>query len=136
MKIITLLFLILTATVALAGETNNIIPNGVAVTSVPNCNGSEAEGIATYSRTLANGWGYAVDTNGNTVFRATYTNSTHVNIQAFGKGGDNYCSTSNSVTIPNPPRSTKYRFTLFFTDPNDVPSGTNLCPLQVINFNP
>jgi len=120
-----------------AGDTNNIIPNGVAVASVPNCKGGpEAEGIATYSRTLTNGWGYSVDTNGNTVFKATYTNSTRVNIQAYGKRGDVYCSTSNSITIPNPPFSPKYRFTLFFADAADVPASTNLCPLQVVNILP
>jgi len=76
-------------------------------------------GYVNYKKTIAQGWGWAPDTtNGNTVFFATDTNRTDTKVQYVGKLGDNGCA-QTLVTVPNPPVSTVYRFTIYFT--NNVP---------------
>jgi Immunoglobulin domain len=95
------------------------------------CPGSYA-GYVIYSKTVQQGWGWAPDTsNGNTVFTASDTNRTDTKIQYGGAYGDNGCN-QTSVTVPNPPYSPVYRFTIFFT--NNVP--TNAYPITLDGFKP
>lgn len=135
MKLLTSFILALSAGTLLAGDIV-IYPNGIVTGTGPNCIGGSYAGYAVYARTLSNGWGWAPDTNGNTVFTATYTNNVTLNLQSAGKNGDVICSTSNSLQIANPPFSTKYRFTIFFHNASQIPTSTNQCGLVLHNFLP
>jgi hypothetical protein len=79
-----------------------------------------------------NGWGWMPDkTNGNTIFTASDTNRTNTKIQYVGEYGDIGCN-QTTVTIPNPPFSPQYEFTIYFT--NNVP--TNAYPMTLSGFYP
>ena len=94
------------------------------------CPGSYT-GYVFYSKTVANGWGWAPSTN-TTVFKATDGGGrTDTKVDFVGKSNDTGCN-QTSVTIPNPPTSTKYRFYIYFT--NSVPT-TNY-PIVLTGFDP
>ena len=85
-------------------------------------------GYASYSKTVAQGWGWAPT---NTVHTATDTNRTDTKVEFTGKLLDSGCN-QTTVTIPDPTVSTKYRFKVYFT--NNVP--TNTYPLVLEGFAP
>lgn len=87
-------------------------------------------GYVNYSKTPANGWGWDPITN-TTVFTATDNNRSNTKVLYSGDDGDSGCAPT-SVTIPNPPYSDAYRFTIYFT--NNVPT-TNY-PITLSGFNP
>lgn len=126
-----LLALALIATSAMA----DIVIYPLAISHVsgssPPCPGAYV-GYATYSRTIANGWGWAPDTNNFTVFTATDTNSAGTKVQIVGKNLDSYCG-QTTTSVANPPQSPKYRFTVYFT--NNIPPNTNY-PLVLHGFLP
>ncbi|HEV2331399.1 MAG TPA: immunoglobulin domain-containing protein [Verrucomicrobiae bacterium] len=89
-------------------------------------------GYVNYTKPYTNGWGWTPDTtNGNTVFTATDANQTNTKIEYVGEWADEGCS-QTTVTVPNPPISPAYRFTIYFT--NNVP--TNAYPITLSGFNP
>jgi hypothetical protein len=89
-------------------------------------------GYINYTKTIANGWGWAPDTsNSNTVFTASDTNRADTKIQFVGKYGDNACN-QTSVTVSYPAMSPVYRFTIYFT--NNVP--TNAYAITLDGFLP
>jgi len=109
-------------------------PNGINTNGGNFGNGCPGKFIASavYARTIANGWGWAPDTNHFSSFHMSFTNDTHVQLQYGGKFGDTGCQTTNYVTIPsgtNGPYSPKYRFTVYFLAGATVPTSTNQCPL-------
>lgn len=88
-------------------------------------------GYVNYTKTVSQGWGWAPSTN-TTIHTATDgAGRTDTKIQYLGRSGDNGCG-QTTVTIPDPTFSTKYRFTIFFT--NNVP--TNAYPITLSGFNP
>jgi hypothetical protein len=132
-----------TRSASLMVYTNSIDPqtgvDPVVVFSLPvlgsgsqgTCPGHYA-GYVNYTKTIGNGWGWAPDTsNGNTVFTAADTNRTDTKILYTGKYGDGGCN-QTSVTVPNPPVSPVYRFTIYFT--NNVP--TNAYSITLNGFQP
>ena len=98
--------------------------------TIAGCPGTYAGSV---SYTKANpAWGWAPDTANTTVFTAADGGGrTDTKIYFQGKLGDNGCNLS-TVTVPNPPTSTKYRFTIYF--PNNVPT-TNY-PIILTGFLP
>lgn len=94
------------------------------------CPGSYA-GYVNFTKTVAQGWGWAPDTN-TTVHTASDITRTDTKIQYGGKNGDSGCQ-QTTVTVPHPTVSSKYRFTIYF--PNNVPS-TNAYPITLVGFNP
>jgi len=94
-----------------------------------NCPGPYV-GYVSYARTIAQGWGWA-PTAGTSVHTATDLNRTDTKVQYFGKFGDPGCN-QTSVTVPHPPYSPKYRFTIYFT--NNVP--TSAYPITLVGFDP
>jgi hypothetical protein len=89
-------------------------------------------GYVNYTKSVTNGWGWAPDTNnGNTIFTASDTNRTNTKIEYVGEFGNNGCNQA-TVTIPNPPISPVFRFSIYFT--NNVP--TNAYPITLGGFNP
>jgi Immunoglobulin domain len=89
-------------------------------------------GYVNYTKTVANGWGWAPDTtNGNTSFIASDTNRPDTKIQYAGKYGDNGCD-QTGVAVPSPAISPVYRFTIYFT--NNVP--TNAYAITLDGFKP
>ena len=93
------------------------------------CPGSYA-GYVNYTKTVAQGWGWAPSTNSTTIFTAADGGGrTNTKIVYLGKRTDNGCG-QTSVTIPNPPYSSVYRFTIYF--PNNVPT-TNY-PIALTGF--
>jgi hypothetical protein len=89
-------------------------------------------GYVNYTKTATNGWGWAPDTtNGNTTFTASDTNRVDTKVEYGGEYGDNGCNPT-TVTVPNPPFSPVYRFTIFFT--NNVP--TNAYSITLDGFKP
>ncbi|HEV2319082.1 MAG TPA: immunoglobulin domain-containing protein [Verrucomicrobiae bacterium] len=89
-------------------------------------------GYVNFTKPYTNGWGWSPDTtNGNTVFTATDNNQTNTKVQYYGAYGDIGCN-QTTVTVPNPPYSPVYRFTIYFT--NNVP--TNAYPITLSGFNP
>jgi hypothetical protein len=89
-------------------------------------------GYVNYTKPYTNGWGWAPDTtNGNTVFTATDNNQTNTKVEYVGAYGDEGCN-QTTVTVPNPPYSPVYRFTIYFT--NNVP--TNAYPITLSGFKP
>ena len=94
------------------------------------CPGSYA-GYVIYSKTVANGWGWAPSTN-TTMFKAVDGGGrTDTKVEFIGKSNDTGCN-QTTVTIPNPPTSTKYRFKIYF--PSNVPT-TNY-PVVLTGFDP
>jgi hypothetical protein len=99
--------------------------------TIPGCPGTYA-GSVSYTKTIANGWGWVPDTNNTSVFTAADGGGrTNTKVVYLGKNLDSGCGT-NSVTVPNPPGSAVYRFTIYF--PNNVP-GTNY-PIVLTGFKP
>jgi hypothetical protein len=86
-------------------------------------------GLATYTKTIAQGWGWTPDTN-TTVHTATDTNRTNTRIEFDGKSGDHNCG-QTTIAVTNP-TSAAYRFTVYFT--NNVP--TNPYTIALDGFNP
>jgi hypothetical protein len=123
--------------------TNSIDPktgvDPVVVYSFPSAGGGSGGacpgpyvGYVNFQKPYTNGWGWSPDTtNGNTLFTATDDNQTNTKVQYFGAYGDIGCN-QTTVTIPNPPFSPVYRFTIYFT--NSVP--TNVYPITLYGFNP
>ena len=87
-------------------------------------------GYVNYTKTAAQGWGWAPDS-GTTTHTATDTNRVDTKVQYAGKLGDTSCN-QTTVTVPDPTYSTKYRFTIYFT--NNVP--TNAYSIVLDGFNP
>lgn len=75
-----------------------------------------------------NTWGFIPLTN-TTTFTASDTGRTNSRVEYVGAYGDEGCHKTN-VTIPNPPYSPQYRFTIYF--PNKVPT-TNY-PITLTGF--
>ncbi|HEX3623989.1 MAG TPA: immunoglobulin domain-containing protein [Verrucomicrobiae bacterium] len=95
------------------------------------CPGSYV-GYVNFSKPYTNGWGWTADTtNNNTVFTAADNNQTNTKVVFVGEYMDNGCN-QTTVTVPNPPTSPAYRFTIYFT--NSVP--TNPYPITLSGFNP
>lgn len=89
-------------------------------------------GYISYTRTISQGWGWAPSTNSTTVFTAVDgSGRTDTVVVYLGKNGDNDCN-QTMVTIPNPPFSSKYRFSIYF--PSNVPT-TNY-PIVLTGFDP
>jgi len=110
----------------LAAITINAVPT-VSSGSNGVCPGSYA-GYVSYTKTTAEGWGWAPT---NTVHTATDTNRTDTKVVFEGKSGDSGCN-QTTVTVPHPTTSSKYRFYVYFT--NNVP--TNSYPLVLEGFSP
>jgi len=87
-------------------------------------------GYISYTRTVAQGWGWAPDTNSTTIFTAADGGGrTNTLVVYSGKNGDTGCG-QTSVAVPNLPPSPKYRFTIYFS--NNVPT-TNY-PIILMGF--
>ena len=94
------------------------------------CPGKYA-GYVNYTKTISQGWGWA-PTNGATVFTAADgSGRTDTTVVYGGINYDSGCN-QNSVTIPNPPYSPVYRFSIYF--PSNVPT-TNY-PIVLTGFSP
>ena len=87
-------------------------------------------GYVTYTKTPAQGWGWAPSTN-TTTYIASDNTRTNTKVEYVGDYGDNDCH-KITVTIPYPAVSPVYRFAIYFT--NQVPS-TNY-PITLTGFNP
>ncbi len=98
--------------------------------TIGTCPGSFA-GYINYTKTIAQGWGWVPATNTTTIFTASDgSGRTDTKIAYGGKYGDTGCN-QTTVTVPNPPPSPAYRFTIYF--PNNVPT-TNY-PIILTGFN-
>ncbi|HXS69098.1 MAG TPA: hypothetical protein VN761_09670 [Candidatus Polarisedimenticolia bacterium] len=95
------------------------------------CPGSYA-GYVNFIKPMSQGWGWLPDTNA-VALSAADQNRSDTKVQAFGYYGDTYCA-SNSVNIPVPAPSPKYRFTIFFPRGSQVP--TNSYPITLTGFQP
>jgi hypothetical protein len=93
------------------------------------CPGSYV-GYVNYTKTVAQGWGWepSADTS---VHTATDTNRADTKLYYYGKSADSGCN-QTTVSVPHPAYSTKYRFTIYFT--NNVP--TNAYAILLDGFNP
>jgi hypothetical protein len=88
-------------------------------------------GYVNYTKTVSQGWGWAPSTN-TTLHRASDgSGRTDTKVQYVGRSSDSGCA-QTTVAIPDPTFSTKYRFTIFFT--NNIP--TNAYPITLSGFNP
>jgi hypothetical protein len=86
-------------------------------------------GYVNYTKTISQGWGWAP---AGTVHKAADgSGRMDTKIVYVGISYDSGCH-QTSVTIPNPPISAKYRFSIYF--PNNVPT-TNY-PIVLTGFNP
>jgi hypothetical protein len=105
---------------------------GAPVVSSGNSSGCPGpySGFVNYTKTVSQGWGWAPSTN-TTVFIVTDTNRMDTKVQVMGKSGDIYCNQS-SDTIPNPPYSSKYRFTVYFPPNTQIP--TNAYAITLTGF--
>jgi hypothetical protein len=79
-----------------------------------------------------NAWGWTPATGTTTFTAANGGGCSNIKIQFQGEYGDSGCN-SSSVTIPNPPPSPSYQFTVYFGS-NPVPT-TNY-PIILTGFNP
>ena len=122
-----------------AASLNVVVPNlgqPVVVFGAPiagggtqgTCPGKYA-GYVNYTKTISQGWGWAPS--GTVHTAADGGGRTDTKIVYLGLSYDSGCH-QTSVTIPNPPISTNYRFTIYF--PNNVPT-TNY-PIVLTGFNP
>jgi hypothetical protein len=94
------------------------------------CPGSYA-GYVNYTKTISQGWGWAPLTN-TTIFTASDGGGrADTKVVYAGLSYDSGCN-QTTVTIPNPPISAKYRFSIYF--PTNVPT-TNY-PIILVGFNP
>jgi hypothetical protein len=89
------------------------------------------KGYVNYTKTPAQGWGWTPSTTNTTVFTASDNTRMNTKVEFVGGYGDEGCK-KTSVTVPNPPFSPAYRFTIYFT--NSVPT-TNY-PITLVGFNP
>ncbi len=87
-------------------------------------------GYVNYTKTVAQGWGWAPSTN-TTIHTATDINRVDTKVQYSGKRLDSGCD-QTTVAVPDPTYSTKYRFTIYFT--NNVP--TNSYSITLDGFDP
>jgi hypothetical protein len=87
-------------------------------------------GVVAYTKTVSQGWGWAPITGATVLTAADGSGRTDTKVQYFGAYGDNGCA-QTTVTIPYPPYSPVYRFTIYFT--NNVP--TNAYPIVLTGFN-
>jgi hypothetical protein len=113
------------------GGTVTLFAPPVCVTgSQGSCPGAYA-GYVSYTRTLAQGWGWApsADTTNHVATDCVRTDTT---VTYLGKFFDPGCA-PQSVTVPHPTFSPKYRFSIFF--PNNVPT-TNAYPITLEGFDP
>jgi hypothetical protein len=94
------------------------------------CPGNYA-GYVNYTKTISQGWGWAPAANTTTFTASDGGGRTDTKISYLGDYGDSGCN-QTTVTIPNPPPSPVYRFTIFF--PKKVPT-TNY-PIVLTGFNP
>jgi hypothetical protein len=94
------------------------------------CPGSYA-GYVNYTKTISQGWGWTPVSGATTLTASDGGGRTDTIIMYMGKYGDTGCN-QTSVTIPYPPPSPSYRFTIFF--PSNVPT-TNY-PIVLNGFNP
>lgn len=102
----------------------------VSGSSQGSCPGAYA-GYVLYTKTIAQGWGWA-PTSGTTVHTAADgTVRTDTKIVYNGKNVDWGCN-QTSVTVPDPTYSPKYRFAIYF--PSNVP--TNSYPITLGGFDP
>jgi len=85
------------------------------------------KGYVTYT---TNSFGWSPSTN-TTIYTATDTNRSNTKVEYVGDYGDSGCA-KTSVTIPYPPASTSYIFSICFT--NNVP--TNSYAITLSGFNP
>ena len=97
--------------------------------SLPPCPGAYA-GYVNYTKTVAQGWGWAPNTN-TTIYTASDMTRTNTKVEYVGAYGDEGCAKTN-VTIHYPPYSPVYRFSIYF--PSKVPT-TNY-PITLTGFNP
>jgi hypothetical protein len=88
-------------------------------------------GYVIYSKTIAQGWGWAPLTNTTVFTAADGGGRSDTKVTYMGVYGDTGCN-QTTVTIPNPPPSPVYRFTIYF--PTNVPT-TNY-PIILTGFNP
>jgi hypothetical protein len=86
-------------------------------------------GYVNFIKTASQGWGWA-PISGMVHTVSDGSGRTDTKIQYVGAYGDSGCG-QTPVTIPNPPFSPVYRFTIFFT--NNVP--TNAYPITLTGFN-
>ncbi len=93
------------------------------------CPGNYA-GYVNYTKTISQGWGWVPSTNTIVFTAADGSGRTDTKIMYGGKYGDTGCN-QTTVTIPNPPYSPSYRFTIFF--PTNVPT-TNY-PISLTGLN-
>ncbi len=98
--------------------------------SIGTCPGSYV-GYVSYRKTTADGWGWAPSTN-TTVHAASDTVRTDTKITFTGNLFDSGCQ-QTSVLVPDPPTSSKYRFTIYF--PTSIPA-TNAYPITLTGFEP
>jgi hypothetical protein len=103
------------------------VPSGGSSGSCP---GSYA-GYVNYTKTISQGWGWVPTAGTSNHTAADGTARTDTKVVYLGKSGDTGCN-QTSVTIPDPPYSAKYRFTIYF--PSDVP--TNSYPIVLTGFDP
>jgi hypothetical protein len=89
-------------------------------------------GYVAYTKTVSKGWGWAPITGATVLTAADGSGRTDTKIQYCGAYGDAGCA-QTTVTIPYPPYSPVYRFTIYFT--NNVPTSTNY-PIVLTGFNP
>lgn len=88
-------------------------------------------GWVAYTKPVSQGWGWAPTPGATTLTATDGSGRTDTKVQYVGAYGDNGCG-QTSVTIPYPPFSPVYRFTVYFT--NNVP--TNAYPITLTGFNP
>ncbi len=98
--------------------------------SIGTCPGSYV-GYVSYRKTVAQGWGWAPSTN-TTVHTASDTIRNDTKVVYNGSSNDTGCQ-QTIVTVPDPPTSSKYRFTIYF--PSSVPA-TNAYPITLTGFEP
>lgn len=107
------------------GQTNVITPSPATLISLRDCSGQKLQMGYNYTKTIANGWGWATNSQ---PLRAVAASNTFV-VHYFGKNGDSGCATG-AVTVPWPAPSPKYRFSLSY--PNVIGRSN----LTIIGFNP
>jgi len=122
-----------------AASLNVVVPNlgqPVCVFGLPKISGGTQNpcpgnyaGYVNYTKTISQGWGWAPS--GSVHTAADGGGRADTKISYLGEYGDTGCN-QTTVTIPNPPFSPVYRFTIFF--PNHVPA-TNY-PIVLTGFNP
>jgi len=132
------------STTAFGSTGNTVMANGVlgggpiTVMGTPYPgNGSQGTcpgpytGWVAYTKTVSQGWGWTPASGATVLTAADGSGRTDTKVQYVGAYGDNGCG-QTTVTIPYPPFSPAYRFTIYFT--NNVP--TNAYPITLTGFNP